>query len=83
MIYDLLNYRDRVNFIADAQPEIMLTNKEVIVTNEESVLQLMEMGNKEKLQSSPLHSSHSIFQIVEWKIIASSSPKRLIFLAFR
>lgn len=72
VVYDLLNRGKSVNFVDDnGAKKTQLSNKEVIVTDPESILKLIQKGQQLKMQMSvtatSFTSSHTIFQIVREK----------------
>lgn len=68
-VYDLLSQRKIVSLNQDGDNELKLSNKEVIVSNEDTMIKLLEEGNKRRKggltkMNNSSSRSHAIFRIV-------------------
>lgn len=75
MVYDLLNRRQTVHVTRHSGSDIKLSNKEVIVKDEATILKVLDKGNGSKTPKSNavtqyLNSSHTIFRIVSKKMVS-------------
>ncbi len=66
-MYDLLNRRQIVNMNRQVGESIKMSNKEVVVTEKETIFKLIQKGRNAKMPKTSADapvSSHTIFQIV-------------------
>ncbi|XP_037044939.1 kinesin-like protein KIN-7F isoform X2 [Bradysia coprophila] len=66
-MYDLLNHRQIVQFDGQIELHMKLSNKEVVVNDKDTILELLDKGNKARLPTTKADapsSSHTIFRIV-------------------
>lgn len=73
-VYDLLNDRKLVTINQNGENDVKLTNKEVIVKNGETILNILALRNKlRKAAQTNMNEassrSHAIFRIVSTSIV--------------
>lgn len=72
-VYDLLADRNLVTVTQNGENDIKLSNKEVIVKDGETILNILAMGNKLRIaaktnMNEASSRSHAIFRIV-WRFV--------------